>query len=137
MLINRDEEVDAKWFDVLVEGLKIRPNDFQLISFTKEKRSENASFNNTYNEKNIGWHGIIKHPDLKRFLKTDFDVLISYYTEELTALKLLTTASDSKFKVGILQGDERLNDLIIKTKLKDFDTFKKELIKYLTILNKI
>ena len=45
--------------------------------------------------------------------------------------------SKAEFKVGILQTDERINDLIIKTKLKEFDVFKEELFKYLTILNKI
>ena len=52
-------------------------------------------------------------------------------------LKLLTGTSKAQFKIGILQSDARLNDLIIKTNLKEFDVFKAELHKYLNILNKI
>lgn len=137
VLINKDEAIDVKWFDTLAASLKVTPNNFQLIVFTKEKRSENVSFNNTYNEKNIGWGGTIKHPDLERFINTAFDLLISYYTEESIHLKLITTASNAKFKVGVLQEDERLNDLIIKTDLKDYSTFETELLKYLKILNKL
>jgi len=137
VLINIDEAIDIKWFDTLAQTLKINPNNFQLISFTKEKKLEEQLFNNLYNEKSIGWKGKIKHPDLKRFIDKDFDVFISYYTEDFILLRLLTTISKAKFKVGILQEDERLNDLIIKTEVKDFATFKKELIKYLSILNKL
>jgi len=46
-------------------------------------------------------------------------------------------ASEAAFKIGIYQEDERLNDLIIKTQPKDLKTFKNELIKYLSILNKL
>jgi hypothetical protein len=49
----------------------------------------------------------------------------------------MTALSKGKFKIGILQSDERLNDLIIKTKLTQFDLFKAEVFKYLSILKKI
>ena len=39
--------------------------------------------------------------------------------------------SKAKFKVGISNEDDRLHDLIIDVALKDQDTFKVELIKYL------
>ncbi|WP_299890546.1 hypothetical protein [uncultured Lacinutrix sp.] len=137
VLVNKGELIEYKWFEALAKTLKVKPNDFQLIIFTKEKKIEGININKTYNENNIGWNGVIKDPDLKRFLDTDFDIFISYYTEESISLKLLTAASKAKFKVGVLQDDERLNDLIIKTKIKDLDTFKSELMKYLTVLNKI
>jgi len=49
----------------------------------------------------------------------------------------MTAISQAKFKIGILQSDERLNDLIIYTKIKEFNVFENEVFKYLTILNKI
>ena len=137
VLLNDDEAIDLKWFETLAKTLKINPNNFQVVSFTKEKKLEEQVFNNTYNEKSIGWKGKVKHPDLKRFIDTDFDVFISYYSEDSLLLNVLTAISKAKFKVGVFQIDERLNDLIIKTEVKDFETFKNELIKYLTILNKI
>ena len=66
-----------------------------------------------------------------------FDILISYFEKDVLELKLMTAKSKAKFKIGILQTDERLNDLIIKTSLKQFELFKKEVFKYLSILNKI
>jgi hypothetical protein len=49
----------------------------------------------------------------------------------------MTAFSKAKFKIGILQTDERLNDLILKTNIKQHEVFKEEVLKYLTILNKI
>ena len=48
----------------------------------------------------------------------------------------MTALSKGKFKIGIFQSDERLNDLIIKTELTQFDLFKAEVFKYLSILKK-
>ena len=52
-------------------------------------------------------------------------------------MPLLTATSKAEFKIGIQQTDERLNDFILKTKLKDFYLFKRELVRYLNILKKI
>ena len=80
---------------------------------------------------------MILNNDLKLFLDTKFDALLSYYEADVTELKLITALSKAHFKIGILQTDERVNDLIINTKLYDFNVFKNEMFKYLTILNKI
>ena len=49
----------------------------------------------------------------------------------------MTAKSKAQFKIGILQSDERLNDLIIKTNTNELNVFKKEVFKYITILNKV
>ncbi len=74
---------------------------------------------------------------MKTFLDTKFDALISYYLSDELELKMLTAMSQSAFKIGILQTDNRINDLIIKSNLSEFSVFKNELFKYLTILKKI
>ena len=45
--------------------------------------------------------------------------------------------SKANFKVGISNTDERLYDLIIDVKPKQFQLFKTEFVKYLNILNKL
>jgi len=90
-----------------------------------------------YDPKDFGWNGAVKNVELNAFLDTKFDVLISYYEKEITELKLITAKSKAKFKIGVLQADERLNDLIIKTDLDEFGLFKEEVFKYLNILKKI
>jgi len=137
VILNTQEVSDLEWFNTLAKDLKIHPNNVKIISFSEDKNIENHLWENTFSPKNFGWKGTLKSPELKTFTNTKFDALISFYTEEHTLLKLLTVASEAAFKIGIYQEDERLNDLIIKTQPKDLKTFKNELIKYLSILNKL
>lgn len=137
VLVSIEESIDYNMFRTLSEDLGIEENKVEVIAFTSEKKTEDCLFKPTYNSKDLGWKGVMKHPELKTFVNAEFDVLISYYKQGITGLKLITTASKAKLKVGILTEDERLNDLIIKTELMDFEGFRSELIKYLDILNKI
>jgi len=138
ILVNNNESVDYKWFNTVKNVLNKGDNVIEIIAFTNDKKKDESNeYIATYDLNDLGWNGTIKNANLKTFVDTNFDLLISYYTENSIQLKLLTTASKSKFKVGILQDDERINDLIIKTDLNDFKTFKIELEKYLKILNKL
>ncbi len=137
ILVDGRESIDYDWFKTLADALKVNKDKIEIIAFVDKKKEEEKELVPTYEAKDIGWNGVIKNKELKRFSNTNFDLLINYYTKDDLLLKLLTVASKAKFKAGILQTDERLNDLIVKTELRDFKTFKNELVKYLNILNKI
>lgn len=136
VIFSHDEKDDFDQFKVLASNLGIKANKINIIAFTEDLNSESGIWNTIYNPKDFGWNAVIKNQELKEFIEADFDLLINYYTKENTELKLITAASKAKLKVGILQTDERLNDLIIKTDIKDIKIFTNELIKYLKILNK-
>jgi hypothetical protein len=132
------EEINAfDLFKTLSEKIKINPNNVKIIAFSKEKKNDLNTWDVSYNPNDFGWNGEIKNTELQSFLDKKFDVLISYYLAENSELKLITAKSKAKFKIGNLQTDSRLNDLIIKTNLNEFDVFENEVFKYLTILNKI
>ena len=132
-----DEMDDFEVFRELATAIHVRPNKLKIIAYTENIKEAPNYWDTYFHAKDFGWNGKIKNIELQSFLDAKFDALISYYTKDILELKLLTASSKAKFKVGIFQTDERLNDFIIKTPLKAFKTFKKELIKYLTILNKI
>ena len=134
VVVNLDEIEKFDVFYDLGNLLKIQPNKLKVIGFSTKKNQTNS---NVFNLKDFGWKDTIKNIELHTFLETDFDALISYYSSNLLELKLLTAKSKAKFKIGILPDDNRLNDLIIKTKINEFNVFKDEVFKYLTILNKI
>ncbi len=137
VILNIDEINDFEAFRELADYIKVRPNKLKIIAFSSSKKDDLLTWDECYNPKDFGWKGTIKNIELKSFLDTKFDVLISYYEKEILELKLITAQSNAKFKIGILQSDERLNDLIIKTSLKQFSLFKEEVFKYLTIFKKI
>lgn len=137
VILNFDEIEDFNVFNVLASRLKVHANKIKVIAYTTDLKSHGNSWDACFNLKDFGWKGEIKNVELQAFLNEPFDVLISYYTQEHLELKLLTALSKSQFKIGILQSETRLNDLIIKTGMKDIDVFSDEVVKYLTVLNKI
>jgi len=137
VILNIDEVDDFELFRTLADCINVRPNRLKIIAYSANKNEDLSIWDECFSPKDFGWKGNIKNVELQSFLNTKFDALISYYTKEDLELKLLTAKSKAQFKIGILQTDTRLNDLIIKTKLKEFNVFKAELHKYLTILNKI
>ena len=137
VVLNLAESKDFNAFKSLAEKLKIHPNKLKVVGFSREKSGQLNAWDLCFVPDDFGWNGAIKSIELQSFLDKTFDMLISYYTTEDLELKLITAVSKAKLKVGILQNDERLNDLIIKTDIKEFDVFKNEVFKYITILNKI
>ncbi|WNH09696.1 DUF6913 domain-containing protein [Thalassobellus suaedae] len=137
IILNIDETDGFEKLRGLATCLKIRPNKLKIIAFSSSKTNDSNAWEACFNPKDFGWKGAIKNIDLQSFLDIKFDALISFYEKDVLELKTLTAMSKAKFKVGLLQVDERLNDLIIKTSINEFNVFKKELFKYLTILNKI
>ena len=137
VILNIDEIDDFELFRKLADSLKIRDNKLKIIAFSENDKDTPTTWDVCFNPKDFGWKGAIKNIELQTFLEREFDALISYYTKDVLELKMMTARSKAQFKIGIVQSDERLNDLIIKTGLKEFNVFKEETIKYLTILNKI
>tara|TARA_R110002049_G_scaffold306635_1_gene505480 strand:+ start:55526 stop:56056 length:531 start_codon:yes stop_codon:yes gene_type:complete len=137
VILNVNELSDFEKFRALATDLNVHPNKLKVIAYSAQKKDEFNSWDLCFNPNDFGWNGTINNVELQAFLNTEFDVLVSYYTNEDLELKLMTVASKAVFKIGILQTDARLNDLIIKTQVKEFDVFSGELLKYLMILNKI
>lgn len=137
ILFNIDEYDDYESFRKLGDYLRLRQDRLKIVAYSPTETDKPSYWETCFTPKDIGWKGAIKNIELQSFLNKEFDVLISYYTSEELELKFLTGVSKAKLKIGILQSDARLNDLIIKTKMDDFQVFKKEVFKYLNILNKI
>ena len=137
IVLNLSEFDDFESFRVFFDELKLNPNKIKLAGFTEDYKLVGVSKKLLFSKKQIGWKGKIKSNELETFINTNFDALISYYKQDNLELNLVTARSKANFKIGISHNDERLSDLILDVKPKDFDIFKKELVKYLTILNKI
>ncbi|GAA4302794.1 DUF6913 domain-containing protein [Aestuariibaculum suncheonense] len=137
IIFNYDEAENFEQFRILADKLNVRPDRLKIIAFSQREIELQSTWDVCYNFKDFGWKGSVNNSELQAFIKTEFDALVSFYSKDVLELKLMTALSKAKFKIGVLQNDERLNDLIIKTKMNEFDVFKNELFKYLTILNKI
>ncbi|WP_299224317.1 hypothetical protein [uncultured Psychroserpens sp.] len=137
IILNMDEFSDFDVFRSYFKALGILPAKVKIIAFVDDVKDANPLWDTYFNPKDFGWKGKINNTDLQIFIDTEFDVLISFYTEERLELNLITAASKANFKVGLTQDDKRMYDLMIDVNTKQVDLFKKELTKYLTVLNKL
>lgn len=112
-------------------------DDFVLIGYQQKKNEQAKADFYVFDDKAFGWKGSIKDVTVAEFCKQPFDVLISYFTSEKLPLQLAATLSVCDLKIGVEGSDQRIHDLIIHSPIHEISVFKDELIKYLTILNKI
>lgn len=101
---------------------------FRKESYVEVEKSAN------YCGANFTWNGSFLREDIKRFVEKDFDLLISYYNEEDIFLKYLKYLSKAKFKVGMSQVNDPINQLDFDLELNDNSAFCFELKKYITLL---
>jgi len=137
VILNVDEFEDFETFKKLAASMQIRENNVKFVAFSESKNNDLNSWDDCFGVKDFGWGGSVNNAELKSFLNKNFDLLISYYKNDVLELKLMSALSKSKFKIGVLETDERINDLIIQTDINEFEVFKKEILRYLTILKKI
>ncbi|WP_417236042.1 DUF6913 domain-containing protein [Bizionia paragorgiae] len=136
IIVNNDDKLAIDWNTELKKLFSNSDLIVDVVSFSTANKRKKDEVSAGFYASDVAWNGAIKNTELKTFINTEFNLLISYYTVNETLLKLLTASSKADFKVGILKEDQRINDLIINTELNAFDTFKVELIKYLKILKR-
>ncbi|MFT4832123.1 MAG: hypothetical protein ACI815_001775 [Psychroserpens sp.] len=136
-IVNLDQFDDVKVFHDLVNEFSLQPNAVQVIGYREEYQENSPYANPMFSDRDLGWGGTIQNGYAQEFLSKEFDLLINYYTEDKLLLQLMTLQAKARLSVGFGEVDKNLNDLILNTSIQDYDIFKKELRKYLLILNEI
>lgn len=137
VIIDSAEFSDAEVFKNYFHDLGIQLPKIKIVVFVEDEKKTERLWGNYFSKKDFGWGGSVKHVELKMFLDTEFDALVSFYKSDSLELKMATALSKANFKIGLSGIDDRLFDFILDLDVKDLDVFKIELKKYLTILNKI
>lgn len=137
VVLNLKEFGDLNAFRTYIAELGVLPPRTKVITFVEDNKITDKLWDTYFSPKDFGWKGTIKNIDLQTFIDTDFDVLICFYKNHCIELDMITAASKANFKVGISNDHLELFDLVIDVNTNQFELFKTELKKYLTILNKL
>lgn len=115
----------------------IQESGIKVLVF-KNKIKKNEKFDYpVFSHRDLSWQATFSSSEVKDFTAIKFDLLISYYDTEKSALMAATNASKAKFKAGFASIDKKLNHFMIDTNAEHYKVFVEELFKYLKILNKI
>lgn len=136
-IVDLDTFDDANLFFEFIEAFNLRPNAVKIIGYKSYYDKNSPYATPVFSDKDLGWKGVIENSYALEFLSRDYDMLVNYYNKENLLLQLLTIQTKARVKVGFGEIDEAYNDLILNAPIADFKTFKKELKKYLTVLNEI
>lgn len=137
IILNLGEYKDYEKLRLIFQNYGINENKIKFIAYLSERDTKLNHWDSYFESKDFGWNGSIKNLDLREFIETDFDALISYYKKDNLELNYATACSKANFKIGLSNYDQNLNDFIIDIKPNFIDIFGKELDKYLTGLKKI
>ena len=128
-------EKDALLVELIMNGILLE--DISLLVFKNVVKKNEILDNPFFSYKDISWIATIDKKEVTEFIQQDFDLLISYYDTEKSALLLVTNLSKATFKVGFATIDKRLNHFMVNTIAENYKVFVSELFKYLKILNKL
>ena len=137
IIVDLDKFDNAEMFYEFVDDFKLRPNAVKIIGYKNYYDKNSPYATPVFSDKDLGWKGDIENSYALEFLSREYDMLVNYYNEENLMLQLMTVKTRARINVGFAEIDERHNDLILETSLSDFNTFKKELKKYLKVLGEI
>ncbi|XLS30896.1 DUF6913 domain-containing protein [Flavobacteriaceae bacterium M23B6Z8] len=136
-IVNFDEFNHTEVFQELAKEIGLKENEYKIIGFS-ERGLTGTGFNiPVFSDKDLGWNGQIKNPDIEEFLSRDYDMLINYYKYAPIILKLVSAKTKSVMKIGLLDENQELNHITFGVSPDSFSKFKEELIKYLRILKRI
>ncbi|WP_430413219.1 DUF6913 domain-containing protein [Kordia sp.] len=133
ILINADE---THTIEEIIASIEINAK-IHVLCYHKDVKKTRSIRYPVFYEKDFGWKGKPKAESLQQFLKTPFDLLISYYNSDSVPLQLVSGLHTANLKVGIAGTDQEIHDMIIQTNITETKVFAKELHKYLHILNKL
>lgn len=136
-VVNLDEFEDVEAFSALAGDLGVKQEHFAMIGYTTRRDADAFRGIPVFTAEELGWKGKIRNDHYRQVSERPYDMLLSYYCTSAVLLGLATLGIRAGFKVGFAGMYERENDLIMNMSPERFPEFREELIKYLTILNKI
>ena len=127
----------AEVFSDLIEAFGLRPNAIKVIGYRRFYDTNSPYATPVFSDKDLGWNGEIDNSYAQEFLSREYDILINYFTEDNLPMQLMSVRTRARMRVGFADLDPAFNDLIFDCDLQDFGLFKKEMKKYLEVMNEL
>jgi len=127
---------DDRFFE-LVEDLGLKSNTVKIIGYREYYDKNSPYATPVFSDKDLGWKGAVENSYALEFLSRDYDLLINYFDQPRLLLHLMSIKTRAALRIGFSGIDPVYNDIILESPISDFDTFRRELKKYLTLLKQI
>ena len=110
-IVDLDMVNDASKFNEFISEFSLQPNALKIIGYKKEQDKNSPYSTPVFSDNDLGWGGKIENSYALEFLNKEYDLLVSFYTDDNLLLQLMTLQSKARIKVGFGEIDKNLNDL--------------------------
>ncbi len=135
VLLDASLAIEQQFFNDLAKSFGIAPVNVSVFAFSATNEI-GEQYSHFFNPEDVGFFGQFEG-NLALLCAKEVDLQINYFDKEDLYMSWVGSSAKKKFSVGFAAADQRLNDLIFDFPPTEIDTFKVELVKYLTVLKKL
>lgn len=137
ILINYDKLQDYRPLMNLGQSLQLGNDEVHILGYVERLYKNVNYFIPVFSRDAVNSRGVIKEESVKTFLQRSYDLLVCYHSAPTAEAMLISSRIKAPLKVGIVEEQQEICDLILKVPEGDFSVFSEELLKYLKILKRI
>ena len=135
VLLDASLGVEQSFFTSLAKALNIPPVNVYTFVFPAKNEVE-KQYEHFFNPEEVSFFGKFEG-ELAQICAKEVDLQIHFFAREDRYMSWVASKAKNKFSVGFSGADQRINDLVFAFAPSSTNTFLKELVKYLTILEKL
>ncbi len=135
VVLDSSLEIEQEFFNSLAKAFGIPQVNITVFAFRGSNDIE-KQYAHFFDPKKVSYFGQFQG-DQASILEKEVDLQINYFNRNDLYMEWVSAFAKKKFSAGFLGVDQRLNDIIFDFPPTDINTFKEELVKYLTILKKL
>ena len=135
VILDSSLEIEQQFFNELAKAFGIPQVNITVFAFRGSKEIE-KQYAHFFDEAEVSYFGEFQG-DLALMCQKEVDLQINYFNKEDLYMEWVSAVAKKKLSAGFLGVNQHLNDIIFDFPPKDINTFKEELVKYLTILKKL
>lgn len=135
VLLDCTLDINPQYFHDLAKALSIPPVNIMIYAFSsgQDIEKKHAHF---FKAEEVTYFGQFEG-DLALMCEKEVDLQINYFNRKDLYMEWVSCQTKKKLSAGFSAVNHQLNDIVFDFLPTEMNTFKEELIKYLTILKKL
>ncbi len=135
ILFHISDTYNSNAWKKLAQKLKEKNISVHIACYVKDKNMAIPELDTFFfHSKDISRLAQIKNPDLKQFIRSDFDILLYFNSKNTFELNYIFGLSQSRFKISGPVDNLDADFILQDPKNKESDTFIEQLEKYLELI---
>lgn len=134
VLYDFSDTKNNKTVNQFVAYLKSKHYEVQLLAFCNKQVPQSIGYGIPYQKKDAAFLRFPKSRNIRKFSKTEFDLLINFYLTDNRHLQLISAINPSGLRVAPYQDDQTTADFfLVNNKTNSLAHIQEQLINYLKL----